>query len=112
MEANTFEKEVAGLSVESEIIGEREERYRVLFESIPASLYVIDVDGFITDVNPFHVARMGRERASGQSRTRSTSCRKQTYDAEGISTQFSVLERIFRDPNRSAPPTNLSIWAG
>jgi PAS domain S-box-containing protein len=57
---DALEKEITRLLAENENIRESEQRYKVLFESIPASLHVVNADGYITDVNPFHVEHMGR----------------------------------------------------
>jgi diguanylate cyclase (GGDEF)-like protein len=37
-----------------------DELYRVLFDALPVSLQVVDRDGFIVAVNPFHLEHMGR----------------------------------------------------
>jgi len=55
-----LERENARLKQENAEIRDNEERYKRLFEALPVSLYVVDKDGRIVDVNPFHLTNMGR----------------------------------------------------
>jgi PAS domain-containing protein len=41
-----------------------EERYRALFAALPVPLQVVDGDGTILEVNPFHLAHMGGGRTT------------------------------------------------
>lgn len=75
-----LEEENARLSEQLAAARENEERYRRLFENLPVSVYVTDADGIITDVNLFHVARMGRGRLH-----------KEDYIGKPISTRESLL---------------------
>jgi diguanylate cyclase (GGDEF)-like protein/PAS domain S-box-containing protein len=59
-----LEEEVARLKGECESIRLSEERYRALFEALPVSLQVVDREGTILEVNPFHLAHMGRGRTT------------------------------------------------
>jgi len=43
---------------------ESEERYRTIFETVPASIIVLDKDGQIIDINPNHVARVAKNRVA------------------------------------------------
>jgi diguanylate cyclase (GGDEF)-like protein/PAS domain S-box-containing protein len=49
---------------DNESIRLSEERYRALFEALPVSLQVVDRDGTILEVNPFHLAHMGSGRTT------------------------------------------------
>jgi diguanylate cyclase (GGDEF)-like protein/PAS domain S-box-containing protein len=55
-----LQEEVARLKRENESIRLSEERFHALFEAIPVSLQVVDRDGTILEVNPFHLAHMGK----------------------------------------------------
>ena len=37
-----------------------EEKYKTIFETIPASIVVVDKNGQIIDINPYHVAHVGK----------------------------------------------------
>ena len=54
-----LEEKIADLTERLETVSEGEERYRRLFDSLPVSVYVVDKDGIIADVNPYHVRHMG-----------------------------------------------------
>jgi len=75
-----LEEENARLAGELAAARDNEEQYRRLFENLPVSVYVTDEDGIITDVNLFHVARMGRGRLH-----------KEDYIGKPISTRESLL---------------------
>jgi PAS domain S-box-containing protein len=53
-------REVEALSRENHDIRTSEERYKSLFEAVPVSVQVVNAEGTITDVNPFHLEKMGR----------------------------------------------------
>ncbi len=59
-----LEEEVARLKGENGSIRLSEERYRALFAALPVSLQVVDRDGAILEVNPFHLAHMGGGRTT------------------------------------------------
>jgi PAS domain S-box-containing protein len=75
-----LEEENARLAAELAAARDKEEQYRRLFENLPVSVYVTDSDGIITDVNLFHVARMGRGRLH-----------KEDYIGKPISMRESLL---------------------
>ena len=54
-----LKEEISRLKSENESIRESEKRYRALFEALPVSLEVVDREGTILEVNPFHLAHMG-----------------------------------------------------
>ncbi|HEY82463.1 MAG TPA: PAS domain S-box protein [Dehalococcoidia bacterium] len=47
-----------------EELREREEKYRGIFEKAPVSIIVTDKDGQIIDVNPYHIAVIGKGRTT------------------------------------------------
>ena len=59
-----LEREVVRLRSENEVIRCRADRYQALFEALPVSVQVVDRDGLIVEVNPFHLAKMGNGRTS------------------------------------------------
>ncbi len=55
-----IEKENTELKKEIKILKEAEEKYRHIFEKVPASIYVVDRNGLIIEINPYHVKQLGR----------------------------------------------------
>jgi PAS domain S-box-containing protein len=43
-----------------------EERYKQIFENMPVSIFLVDTQGVVIDVNPFHVERVGLGRTTRQ----------------------------------------------
>jgi diguanylate cyclase (GGDEF)-like protein/PAS domain S-box-containing protein len=85
-----LEAEVARLKGDNEGIRLSEERYHALFEALPVSLQVVDRDGIILEVNPFHLALMGKGRTT-----------LADYKGQNITTRRSVqaagLSQSYRD---------------
>lgn len=52
----------AALRLQLGEVRESEERYKTLYDDLPVSLMVVDSQGVIVGVNPFHVANMGKGR--------------------------------------------------
>jgi PAS domain S-box-containing protein len=75
-----LEKENAALRREISEIRESEERYKTLYDALPVSLELVDQDGIITGVNPFHLANMGKGRT-----------RQSDYVGQRLSTRPSVM---------------------
>jgi PAS domain-containing protein len=57
-----LKKENEALRGEIDKIRESEERYRTLYHARPVSLMLVDKDGIIVGVNPFHLKNMGKGR--------------------------------------------------
>ncbi len=91
-----LQEEVARLKGENESIRLSEERYRTLFEALPVSLQVVDQDGTILEVNPFHLAHMGSGRTT-----------KADYKGQNIANRRSVvaagLSRNYKDVLHGVP---------
>jgi len=62
------------------VLQDAAERYRCIFEAVPASIIVLDRDGQIVDVNPHHVAQLGRGRT-----------RKEDYVGQSILTRRTFV---------------------
>jgi PAS domain S-box-containing protein len=58
----TLQEENAALRREVSEIRESEERYKTLYDALPVSLMLVDKDGVIVGVNPFHLKNMGKGR--------------------------------------------------
>jgi PAS domain S-box-containing protein len=43
-----------------EALRESEERYRLIFDKVPASIILLDKDGKMVDVNPYHIINIGK----------------------------------------------------
>ena len=57
-------KEIARLKRENRSLRVTDDRYRALFAALPVSLQVVDRDGRILEVNPFHLSHMGKGRTT------------------------------------------------
>jgi len=64
-----------------EALRDSEERYKTIFETVPASIVVIDMEGKIVDINSYHVNHIGK----GQTR-------KQSYVGKNIITHPSIVQ--------------------
>ena len=64
-----------------EALRDSEERYKTIFETVPTSIVVIDKEGKIVDINPYHVNHIGK----GQTR-------KQSYVGKNIITHPSIVQ--------------------
>src|SRR5271157_1818144 len=88
-----LERENARLRQENIEIRDNEERYRSLFEALPVSLYVVDKDGLITDVNPFHLNHMGRGHTRKEDYLGCAVSSRASVSAAGLSGQFQDVLR-------------------
>ena len=43
-----------------EALRETEERYRSIFEKAPVSIVLLDKDGKVVDINPYHIDHIGK----------------------------------------------------
>ena len=59
---DALRKENEALRTEIARIRESEGRYRTLYDALPVSLMLVDKDGIIVGVNPFHLKNMGKGR--------------------------------------------------
>ena len=55
-----IKRENATLKMEIKILRETAELYRNIFEAAPASIYVIDRNGYIIEINPHHIKTFGQ----------------------------------------------------
>lgn len=55
-----LEQENLDLKKEVEALRESAEKYKTIFETVPASLQIVDRNGIIVEVNPYHIKRMGK----------------------------------------------------
>jgi PAS domain-containing protein len=58
----TLKEENAALRRQVSEIRESEERYKTLYDALPVSLMLVDKNGVIVGVNPFHLRNMGKGR--------------------------------------------------
>jgi PAS domain-containing protein len=57
-------EENTGLHGQIVAVRASEERYKALYDALPVSLEVVDRDGIIVGVNPFHLRNMGKGRTT------------------------------------------------
>ena len=90
------QERIARLKRDNESIRVSEERYRALFEALPVSLQVVDRDGTILEVNPFHLSHMGGGRTT-----------LAEYQGQNITTRRSVtaagLSESYREVLNGVP---------
>ncbi len=79
-----LEKTIAQLTERLAAVSEGEERYRRLFDSLPVSVYVVDKDGIITDVNPYHVRHMGRGKLRREDYVGKSALKRESLVAAGL----------------------------
>jgi diguanylate cyclase (GGDEF)-like protein/PAS domain S-box-containing protein len=84
-----LEEECARLKGENESIRLSEERYRTLFEALPVSLQVVDREGTILEVNPFHLAHMGSGRTALADYTGQNIAGRRSVVAAGLSQDYT-----------------------
>ena len=90
-----LEKTVARLRSDNESIRLSEERFRTLFDAIPVSLQVVDRDGTILEVNPFHLQHMGKGRTSLAEYRGQDITKRRSVVAAGLSREYrDVLNGI------------------
>jgi PAS domain S-box-containing protein len=63
---NQLEKENLDLKKEVEVLREAAEKYQTIFETVPTSIQVVDKNGIIIEVNPYHLEHMGRGKTTKQ----------------------------------------------
>jgi PAS domain S-box-containing protein len=61
-----LEKETLDLKKEVEALREAAEKYKTIFETVPTSIQVVDKNGIIVEVNPYHLRHMGRGKTTKQ----------------------------------------------
>jgi PAS domain S-box-containing protein len=80
----TLERKIARLKEQLAAVREGQERYRRLFDSLPVSVYVVDKDGIITDVNPYHVQHMGRGKLRREDYVGKSAPERESFVAAGV----------------------------
>jgi len=64
-----------------EELRDSEERYKTIFETVPASIVFIDKEGNIVDINPYHLNHIGKGKTT-----------KQSYIGKNIITHPSIVQ--------------------
>jgi PAS domain S-box-containing protein len=59
-----IEKEVTELRVHRDTASEMASKYTSVFDSVPASIVVVDKSGQIVDINPYHIDNIGKGKAT------------------------------------------------
>jgi len=84
-------KENAELKIENKILSETAEKYRNIFEAAPASLYVIDREGYITDINPHHIKTFGRGNTTKEDYVNQNVFTRQTFIQAGLTDKINSV---------------------
>ncbi|MBT7260151.1 MAG: hypothetical protein HN888_03425, partial [Desulfobacula sp.] len=56
LEKELFERQIH----DNSIIDELDTRYSIIFESVPTSIVILDKNGEIIDINPYHITHIGK----------------------------------------------------
>jgi len=80
----TLEKRITQLTEQLSSVSEGEERYRRLFDSLPVSVYVVDKEGVITDVNPYHLRHMGQGKLRKEDYVGKSALERESLVAAGL----------------------------
>jgi PAS domain S-box-containing protein len=86
-----LKKEIEILKRESQNLKEAEEKYRRIFETVPASIYVVDEDGIIIEINPYHVKQMGQGKTSKEDYLTSNVLMRPTIIQAGLVNKFKAV---------------------
>lgn len=76
-----LEQENLDLKKVVEALRESAEKYKTIFEAVPASLQIVDKNGVIVEVNPYHIKRMGKGKTT-----------KDDYLNQNILTRPSIVQ--------------------
>ena len=75
------EQEISDLRAEVSELRRSAEKYRSIFEALPVSIQVVDENGIITEVNPFHINHLGKGKTTIES-----------YLHENVLTRESIIQ--------------------
>jgi PAS domain S-box-containing protein len=87
----SLKKENAALRREVSDIRESEERYKTLYDALPVSLELVDRDGTITGVNPFHLKNMGKGRTKESDYVGQLIATRPSIVASGLSEKLALV---------------------
>jgi PAS domain S-box-containing protein len=85
-----LELEIAELREIINTLRESEAKYKSIFEALPVSLQVVDENGIIVEINPFHINCMGKGKTT-----------KSTYLNQNISARPSIVRAGLSEKYRS-----------
>ena len=86
-------QEIAERQQAEEALRESEERYRGIFEAAPTSIILVDREGQIVDVNPYHVAEVSKGRVTREDFLRKEIMTRPSVVNAGLSETYKkVLE--------------------
>ncbi|MBW2350278.1 MAG: PAS domain S-box protein [Deltaproteobacteria bacterium] len=60
-------RDISGIKQAQEALRESEEKFRFIFEAVPTSIVLIDKDGQIVDINPFHLKQISKGKITKKS---------------------------------------------
>lgn len=83
--------EVEILKTEIKSLKEAEAKYRRIFEAVPASIYVVNRDGIITEVNCYHVKRIGRGKTTKEDYVNQNVLTRPTIVRAGLVDKFASV---------------------
>ena len=76
-ELDTLKEEVKSLK-------EAGEKYQRIFEAVPASIYVVDKNGLIIEINPHHIKQLGRGKTTKEDYLRQDVLTRPTFIKAGL----------------------------
>ncbi len=63
---NELEEKVRDLTFSENALKESERIFKSVFDSIPASIVLVDKEGRIIDIDPYHLSHIGEGKASAE----------------------------------------------
>lgn len=88
-----LEKENIALKKEIESLRESKEKYKSIFETVPVSIQVVDENGIIIDINPFHLEYLGEGKTTKDDYLNQYIVTRRSIVQAGLSEKYkSVLE--------------------
>jgi PAS domain S-box-containing protein len=100
---NELEEKVRDLTFSENALKESERIFRSVFDSIPASIVLVDKEGRIIDIDPYHLSHIGEGKASAES-----------YVGKNILTHPSVeepgLSKMYRELLQGVPIDETEVY--
>lgn len=104
-----LEKENTDLKKEIESLKEAEEKYRRIFEAVPASIYVVDRNGIIIEINPYHVEQLGQGKTTKEDYLNEDVLMRPTFVQAGL---INKIKRVLSGDEIDEKEVYLPITSG
>jgi len=68
-----------------------EEKYRGIFESVPTSIFILDKEGIVIDINSFHINHISKNKATKNDFVGTNAIKRQSIINAGLSKEYAQL---------------------